>query len=345
MQKSILGFVSLILLVGIGCTEKSQKKRLESDFGQAFIKVVDIRLDSNTVFDIRYLDVDTEGKLLVTNRRRSEVFLYDSTGTLITRLSSELDNGFPGGNWMPLRAYFKKNGHIFVANRVPWGIEFDENGRFIKFMPEEYRGGDDLAFDEQGNIYSLNKDYRGQFISRFNPEGKGEFLIEDIDTTFSTIVNRSIIGRNLLVNGGYLFHKNMAKPAIYKFKLDGAPVTSYFEIPGYYKTPATDIRINYTGNDLDKAGLQASVFDFAKKYTANYSMHALTDRLILVQYVNMGGKYGCQILTTDGEYVLDYDLYTEKKIYAARNGFVYVIEAAQELPISISKYRFRNPGL
>lgn len=342
MEKSFLGIVSLILVVGIGCTEKGQKKRLESDFGQAFKKVVDIKLDSNTVFDIRYLDISREGDLLITNRKRTEVFLFDSTGSLKARLSEELDKGFPGGNWMPLRAYFKKNGHIFVANRVPWGIEFDRSGQFIKFMPEVYRGSDDLAFDRYGNIYSLNKDYRGLFISRFNSDGIGEFLIEDIDTTNSAIMNRSIIGRNLLVNGDYLFYKNMSKPVVYKYTLDGEAVTSFSEVPVYYKPPESDIRFTHTGDDLDKARLQASVFDFAKKYTANYSLHSLSEDLILIQYVNMGGNYGCQILTTGGEYVLDVDLYTGKRIYAARNGFVYVINPQQDLPMTISKYQIRK---
>ncbi|MTI89494.1 MAG: hypothetical protein FH748_16185 [Balneolaceae bacterium] len=331
----------IVVVIFFSCQDKEKiPKRVEANMQTTFEKVKEISLDSNTVFDIRYLSVNKEKDLLITNRARNEVFLFDSSGTLKAKLSEKLDAGFPGGNWAPLHAYFKKNGEIFVSNSVPWGILFGGKGAFKKFMPEVYNGTADLAFDRNNHIYSLKNNYEGFFIRRYDSSGNEVDMISNIDTSFKHINKRAIIGNNLIVVNDHLFYKNISKPNVYKYNSSGNLISTFSETPAYYKRPNSDMDYKGSGPDLDRNKLSQSVFKFATKYTANYSIHHLDQDLLLIQYVNMGGNYGYQIVSTTGDYILDYDLYTKNKIMAAKDGYIYINATVDEIAPRIDVYKY-----
>ncbi|MFD2533052.1 NHL repeat-containing protein [Gracilimonas halophila] len=335
-ENKMLRLIAILTLVAlIGCEGK--KKPVQTEFTDTFKKNKEIDLEPFSVYEIRYLDINSNNDLLITNRRRTEVFLFDSLGKVKTRLSEELSKEFPGANWKPYQAYFTANDEIFVANGAPWGIWFNRDGSFKKMMPKEYWGTPDLAFDKQDHIYSMNKNQRGLFIEKYDSSGSFVHKISELDSTNRNIMRRAIIGNNILVADGNLFFKNLSKPNLYEYNLSGKLLNTFSEKPGYYKEPEQDI------SSLEQSGqriLSQNIFDFARKYTANYSLHHLDEELILIQYVNMGENYGHQILTTDGEYILDYDLQTNNKIMAAKNGYVYTITENDSTTPTINEFEF-----
>ena len=322
--------------------EKSNKE-ISYEIEKYFEKVRDIRLDTSKYLSIRYLEVNKQGDFLVTNDSRSDVILYDSLGNFKRDLSASADSTFPGINWSPSRAYLTKDDKIFVSNNAPWGLFFDSQGSFMEPTPKEYIAGSDLAFDSVGNIFSFNSNHNGIYISKHSiTDYRDRLKFGHYPKEFKNVIDKAIIGNNMLVLGESLFVKNIAEPKIYKYNLDGKLIDSFTQIPSYYKEPKEDVRLQ----PFDF--LRRDLFSFAKKYTANYSIHSLNKQIILVQYLNFGYEYGIQLLTPDGNYLLDKDLVINQKVLFAQNGFIYTVnnkskyENDRLLQPIISIYKFKD---
>lgn len=337
-----------LLFILISCDLRSDlksNKPITYSFEDYFEKVKEVKLDTSQYLSIKYLEVDDSKQFLVTNETRSDVLLYDSLGVLIRKLSESADSSFPGINWSPSRGFFTISGDIFVANNVPWGIKFDGDGNFIQSMPKEYVAGSDLAFDKFDNIFSFTSDHTGIYTQKISVTGKNLLQFGSYPKEFPNIIDKAIIGNNLIVTDNHIFLKNIAEPKIYKYSLDGKLIDSYLQIPTYYKEPKKDVRLNPFNL------LRKDLLNFAENYTANYSIHSLNEKTILVQYVNYGGKYGIQLVTTEGNYLLDKDLVINQKILFAKNGLVYTINNkatdgnGKLLQPIISIYTFKNPPI
>lgn len=343
MKHINISIALLFILISCDFRDKlKSNKQITYSFENYFEKIKEIKLDTSKYLSVKYLEVNNSKEFLITNETRSDIFIYDSLGILIRNLSEAADSSFPGINWSPSRGFFTKNNNIFVSNNVPWGIKFDDDGNFINSMPKKYIAGSDLAFDKFGNIFSFTSNQTGIYIDKISSSGEALQRFGNYPNKFSNIIEKAIIGNNLVVTDNHLFFKNIAEPTVYKYDLDGKLIDSFTQIPSYYKEPEKDIRLKPF--DL----LRRDLLSFAKKHTANYSIHALNKKTILIQYVNYGYKYGIQLVTTDGNYLLDKDLIIKQKILFAKNGLIYTVnnEAKDEsdklLQPIISIYKFRE---
>jgi hypothetical protein len=206
-------------------------------------------------------------------------------------------------------------------------------------MPREYRGTPDLAFDDDDNIYSLNKNQLGFFIAKYDSNGKQIRKFTNIDSTYRTVMRRIVIGNNITVIDDRLFYKNIGGTNIYKYDLNGNLTQTFSETPGYYEKPFEDIP------SFSKSGpqrLSENIDDFTENNTSNYSIHSLDSNLVLIQYINRYEGYGHQILTTKGDYVMDVDLHSLNKIYAARNGFVYTATSHDNGSATVNVFRYKH---
>jgi hypothetical protein len=343
-----LGFLFFVFIVNCGNNDKNRKTistNVEDYFSETYQAVLDTSISTVNSFD-----VNDFGETLVVDRRRKKVLMFDSLNLLIKDLQVEAENNFPGINWSPTNAFFTKKGEIIVTNNFPWAIKFNENGKFIQQMPKEYRVSADLAFDENSNTYSFVSNYQGTFIEKFSPDGNPieRFYINSVK--LKNIVDRAIIGNSMTIINNQLFFKTIDQPLISKLSLKGALLDQYSETPSYYNTPKNDLRIYDSSGALIKSKLSSEMRLFAMNNTANFSIHSLSDKLLLVQYVNMGGYYGIQILNTSGEYVLDKDLVIKEKVYAAQEGYIYTINNFRKDSLSgeylqplLKKYKFKEP--
>jgi hypothetical protein len=64
----------------------------------------------------------------------------------------------------------------------------------------------------------------------------------------------------------------------------------------------------------------------------------------LIQYLNFGYNYGIQLVNLDGEYVLERDLMINKKVLAARDNKIYLVNPAEVEQNRIFVYRYKKDG-
>ena len=88
-------------------------------------------LDTLLIGFIEQVDVDSNGRLLITDRIGKQVLLFDSTGTLLASLHpSTCHPAFP---FSPSAAVFGNDEFIFVKNNSGgyWGYQFTAEGALL----------------------------------------------------------------------------------------------------------------------------------------------------------------------------------------------------------------------
>lgn len=335
-KKMKLAAIALTILTFHCQSADVSNKPVTSNLNEYFEYESVVELDTSVFVSIKHLDVNNQGYLLVTNSNRTDVFLFDSAGSYIRSLGESAEESFPGINWSPLRAYFSNNDSIFVANNYPWGIHFDPDGAFSRNMPKSYEASMDVAFSNKNEIFAFVSNRSGIRVDKYTSVGEKITSFANYPDDFKNVIDKSVVGNNMVVIGNHLFHKNIAETRIYKYDLSGKLLDTFNEVPTYYKSPKNDIRIE------PKNVLMKDMMEFAKKYTANYSIHALNNQTLLIQYLNMGYNYGIQLINLEGEYVLDKDMMTNTKVLAARDNRVYMVNPADVELNRIFVYKYIN---
>lgn len=347
MKVYFIGFLFFGFLISCGSNDK-KRKQVSKNIDDYFINTYQVVIDT-MISTVNSFDVNDSGEWLILDRRRKQVLLTDSLQQPIKNIQIEARNEFPGINWSPTNAYFMKNGQIMVTNNYPWAIKFDSDGNFLESMPQEFRVSADLAFDQNSNTYSFVSNYLGTFIDKYSSDGNHIKRIPISDIKFKNIVDRAIVGNSMSIINNELYFKSIEQARILKFSLSGRLIDQYSELPAYYGQPTEDIRILSSDGSLIKSKLSSEMRLFAMNNTANFSIHSLSNELLLIQYVNMGGYYGIQILNTSGEYILDKDLVIREKVYTAKDGYIYTIDnfrkdsvTGEYLQPLLKKYKFKH---
>jgi len=332
----------VIVFLAFGCECKTAT--YTENFEDYFRKVKEVKLYTSLVSTINFLDVTGKGRFLVTDRRRGEVVLYDSSGHILRNLSEEIDHAYPGFNWSPTRGFFMKDHSIFVANNYPWGVRFDADGRFYTVMDEPYRATYNITFDSEKNIYAFVSNHTGTYLKKIDSTGTELFRFGTFPEEFENLINKVVVGNNLILDSdGNLFHKYLATPTIYKYDKEGVLLDRFAKYPGYFKETDRDIT-KYGGN---QRRLMREISHFLGNYTSNYSIHLLAEDLILVQYLINRQMFGLQFITTEGDYIEIPEIVIKERVWAAKNGFIYFIKETGEdgkplISPEVHRYQFRG---
>jgi len=344
MYKAIVKiyFTFIISLAFVaGCN--SQEEQTFHSFDDHFEYVESITPDSITYYAPRHLDVRDDGAFLITNQRRTDVFLYNQSGNLIRDLSEEAKESHPGINWSPDKAFFDKEGEVFVYNNIPWGIRFTRDGIYKETTPEELTISRHVDVDHEGNFYSIFSHPNNKTeIKKLSPDGEEFASFGEFPDRFRNVMQRFNVGNHLVVSDDYIFYKTIASPKIYKHRPDGSFVGSFEEEPAFYSRPTSDIR---SLREVSAGEVGQDVQHFAENYTYTESIHILSDDLLLVQYQRAGddGILGVQVLTKEGEFLPGSGVViSPRKVLAARNGKIYTIDTDDEdgIVTAIDVYRF-----
>lgn len=329
MIKRIIVIVSLFL--SVSCAE--EQSRVISDLEDKFAKEMEIGLEPEEYLSIRFLEVNERGDLLVT-ARRGKVLLFNGSGELIRDLGEHAGEEHPGLNWSPTRAIFLQDNSIFVQNNAPWGLYFDENGNLEKTAPSDFHVSNRFTAGADKHFYSMEINPGGSYIRKLTPEGDELGRFKDVPERFINLMQRYRVGNQFVADDRFLFFTMVAEPALFRLDLERDELNRYEDPPGYFNRAGEDI------SSLQQVGperLAAEISDFTDNHTVNYSLHQVTDHLLLIQYQNradvVDGKagFGIQMVTIDGKFPMKTDLLTDEWVVAAGNGMIYTMKRTDEV--------------
>ncbi|ARA94294.1 hypothetical protein AWN76_014785 [Rhodothermaceae bacterium RA] len=301
-----------------------------------------IPLDTSVIVGtVTYLDVDAQGRLLVTDHVSNKVFLFSSGGKHLRTLDAEPCH--PGFNMRPIRAYFAPPGDIFLLNGGgPWGYWFTPDGACREGMSDEFMPPRLLAPGEDGYLYGLyaadqyeirRMDRRGRTLSAF---GRHD--------AFRNIVLR-IEGGGIVQTGDHrLYVAFPFSPYVYVFEEEGQFVETLGWAPPYYRAVDKDLPMRSSRGQLAEA-----IRDLGQRHSMTYNLLLLEPSVLMVQHINPyrdeDEEVGIVLLTTDGRVLNEGAILTDHPFLAARNGLAYTsvqpeVDAAGYLPNpSIEVYR------
>jgi len=197
---------------------------------------------------IRSLEVAVNGDMLVYDQRHRAVALFDAYGSLIKNLDPTPCH--PGFNMMPTGAVYVGSG-IFMMNSGPWGYRFDKKGRCVGPVDETFRptalhagtvGGEIWGFyGSQGRIVRM--DSLGGTISSFSAP----------PTEFAEMRDHVSEGE-LIVHSDTVYFASPIDFRIYRYLLDGEPVSAIGTEPPGYRRPPADYPEQSSVQRLDSIG-------------------------------------------------------------------------------------------
>ncbi len=272
--------------------------------------------DELLIAEIKSLDVDPGGRLLIVDLSGGQAFLFDPDGNLIASLDPSLCH--PGFEVRPVTAVFVGDQSIFLANAGPWGYRFTFEGECLGNVHSDYAltTWGYLDSDEQGNLVGY---YRRPTPSvRFmTSEGQTIREIELPSSKFPNVRRRVAMG-GIVVDRTHVFVAEAVEREILKIALDGtiesriSHRTSWFQditrdLPDFNSENPTEF-MRASGELYGSATLPSEIFE-------------LTYRIIMVQYRGPKGL-GYQLFTKDGLFVAE-QLGVNYYFKQGKNGLVY----------------------
>ena len=336
-------FVSGLLLV-VSC-EKNEDRGV-ADLDILFAKQKTITLETEGYLSVRFMEVNERGELLVTGRR-DEVILFSETGEQIRNLGESAQENYPGLNWSPNRAVFLQDGSIFVQNNAPWGIFFDRKGHYEKIAPSEFHVSNRFTADTDHIFYSMEITPAGTYIRQLNEDGDEMWRFDDVPERFINLMQRFRVGNQFVADDRFLFFTMVAEPDLFRLDLEEGELSRFKNPPSYVNRAREDIS---SLQQVGAAGMAAEISEFSDEYTSTYSLHWLTDSLLLIQYQNRwevvdgNAGFGLQIVTTDGSFPMEADLLTDEWMVTAGNGMIYTMERSDDAYASpmFNAYRLKD---
>lgn len=322
-RKAVILLFLLSLL--LSCAEESDRKQIALD--DLFTKQGDISLETDHYISVRFMEVNSAGELLVTGRR-DEVILFSETGEQIRDLGESAQENHPGLNWSPNRAIFLNDGSIFVQNNAPWGIFFDERGSYDRVAPSEFHVSNRFAVGADNTFYSMEMTPAETFIRGLCTDGDETGRFDNVPERFINLMQRYRVGNQFVADDRFLFFTMVAEPALFRLDIEEGELSRFEDPPFYVNRAREDISsLQQVGPD----GMAEEISEFRGAYTVIYSLHRLTEELLLIQYRNhpdvIEGNtgFGLQIVTTDGRFPMEADLLTDEWVVTAGNGMIYTM--------------------
>lgn len=138
------------------------------------------------VGSIRFIDMGTEGQLLLSDAASSKALLFNHDGQFIRSL--EADMCHPGLEWNVLAARFVFDDRILAVNLTGRSIFFDANGECIAAAHEEFYPMLDFCTFSGGQfIYGISKHGPGPVVRKMTDSGEPVQDSEAIPTEFPMI--------------------------------------------------------------------------------------------------------------------------------------------------------------
>lgn len=328
MIKRIIVIFSLFITVS--CAEEQNHEI--NDLEEIFTKEVEVDLDTESYLSIRFMEVNERGELLVTGRR-DKILLFNGSGELIRDLGESAREGYPGLNWSPNRAIFMSDGSIFVQNNAPWGIYFDEKGHYAATAPSGFHVSNRFTASADNFFYSMEITPEEAYIRRLSAEGDEVGRFDDVPERFINLMQRYRVGNQFLADDQFLYFTMVAEPSLFRLDLAMNELKRYEQPPGYFDQVVEDIS---SIQQVGQAGLASEISDFSLNYTASYSLHRVTNHLLLIQFQNrsevINGKAGfeIQMVTIDGKFPMETELLTDEWVITASSGMIYTMERSED---------------
>ncbi len=330
MVKRTIVIFTLLLILTISCAEE---QNLEvNNIDEFFTKEREIDLKTEGYLSVRFMEVNEQGEFLVTGRR-DKVLLFNESGELIRDLSESAREGYPGLNWSPNRAIFMPDGSIFVQNNAPWGIYFDEKGHFAATAPSGFHVSNRFAASADNYFYSMEITPEEAYIRRLNAEGDEVGRFNNVPERFINLMQRYRVGNQFVSTDQYLFFTMVAEPSLFRLDLEMNEINRYEQPPEYFDQVVEDIS---SIQQVGPAGLASEISDFSMNYTTSYSLHLVTNDLLLIQFQNRSevsngeAGFGIQMVTIDGKFPMESELLTEEWVLTASKGMIYTMERSEE---------------
>lgn len=282
-------------------------------FDEIFRNVGNTHLSEDVLIgQIRYLDVNSQGDLLVTDFYASEVYLFDKTGAYLNTLDAEPCH--PGFVMRPSKTFFvPKTEHIFMMNAGPWGYVFRPDGTCWKAVADSYRSVTEYCYDSTG------KNFFGYTSSAGLGPGKGQItqmgLDGDVTHRFSVthpfpnLAYRLTSGGFVCGSDGLLYHNDSYSPEMNAYTIEGELIKKVDIRSTSYAPLQSDIK-----NLSDPVAGIRNLAKVLKGHVLVHSVFPLGDDAFLVQYyerMDRGRNYSANIIDMNGEKYFQEDVSME----------------------------------
>ena len=264
---------------------------------------------------IEQVDVDSNGRLLITDRIGKQVLLFDSTGTLLASLHpSTCHPAFP---FSPSAAVFGIDEFIFVKNNSGgyWGYHFTAEGACLGRADPSFKSPRFIDVDPEGTMYGVGAGPpTKRMLTRMNSAGKvlAEFPLPPVE--FPNYEYRFDQG-GLIADGTHIFYASAGTLDILKLDPNGTEVDRISKRNSWFSSPNKDIPADAW-----------QVFEAMKDHrgTTIVSLFELTDQTIMVQYIDRDKGTGYQVFTKDGALIAE-ELGLNTLFLHGANGVVYTM--------------------
>ncbi len=289
---------------------------------------------------IEQVDVDSNGRLLITDKIGKQTLLFDSTGTLLASLHpSTCHPAFP---FSPRAAMFGNDEFIFVKSSSPgyWGYQFTSEGVCLGRSDRSFNSPKFFDVDPKGMMYGVGGGPpTKRMLTHMNSAGKvlAEFPLPSVE--FPNYEHRFGQG-GLIADGTHIFYASAGTLDVLKLDPNGTEVDRISKRNSWFSSPNKDIPADAW-----------QVFEAMKDHrgTTIVSLFELTDETILVQYIDRDKGTGYQVFTKDGVLIAE-ELGLNTLFLHGANGVVYSMVYADfdgrgESPNpALEVYRFISPS-
>ncbi|MCY4159046.1 MAG: hypothetical protein OXE92_07800 [Bacteroidetes bacterium] len=297
--------------------------------------------DELLIAQIKSLDVDSDGRLLVTDLLGSQAFLFDPDGTLLASLDPSYCH--PGFEVRPVNAVFVGDQSIFLANAGPWGYRFTSEGECLGSVHSDYTltMAGFLDVSNQGTLVGYYTHKTTSSVRLMTTEGE---TIREIDLPSSKFPNASdrINMGGIVADQTHVFVARAVERDILKIDFDGTIESSFSHRTPWFQDIKEDIP---AANSTDMAALMRAAGKIFASTTLTSEIFELTDKIIMVQY--RGPKdNGYQLFTKEGLLIAE-QLGVKYDFDQGKHGLTYRItqlgDEIESINPVIEIYRFIEP--
>ncbi len=295
--------------------------------------------DTLLIATIEHIDVDSNGRLLITDWLGKQTLLFDSTGTLLASLDpSTCHPAFP---FSPREATFGNDEFIFVTNSSAgyWGYQFTAEGVCLGRADPSFSSPRSFDVGPHGMIYGVGiGPPTKRMLTRMNSAGKvlAEFPLPPVK--FPNAESRFDQG-GLIADGTHIFYASAGTLDILKLDPNGTLVDRISERNSWFRTLNKDLPADYR-----------QVFSALKdiRGTTIWNFFELTDQTIMAQYIDRDNGTGYQVFTKNGVLIAE-ELGLNTLFLHGGNGVVYTLvqpdlDSRGELPNPmLDVYQFISP--
>ncbi len=269
------------------------------------------------IAEIKTLDIDSGGRLLVVDLLGEQAFLFGSDGDLLSVLDPSLCH--PGFEFRPVNAIFLDDQSIFLVNAGPWGYRFTAEGECLGNVHSDFSLAPVgfLDTDSQGNLVGLYRMPTMSIIRYMTPEGKIVREIELPASKFPNANDRIAMG-GIVADKTHTFYAGALEPHVLKVAGDGTIESTFAHRTSWFKDVSRDLPGFQPSNP---SALFQAVGRLYATSTLTSEIFELNDQSIMMQYSGPDSQ-GYQIFTKGGVLVAE-ELGIDYRFKQAMDGLLY----------------------